>query len=285
MKKMYLLLLILLPIGAFSQSGQFRQSRQLKATVAIDLMTDQLQLQEKSSDLIDGVTLKNGEITIDYHLPQKSGILQAASSYRASLSVSQDGRSIRLLPEYLLGTDRTIRKEGPQQIIWSHLLPTFIDLKGQLDLVITLDEWVDCTILQQELALNARLSKWQKAGFITGGSLVLGGGTLILISDSVYDKYKRGPTAEAVEDEYLRANDLLDSGVIMVIGGVALLTADLISVLIKKRGTREAQSIIRELCAPAKSFGVRPSLTMPGVGFPAGCVGIKLTYSFPSQSL
>ncbi len=292
-------LLILLPDGTDAQQ-QYRQIAAWKqiAEGEIDLVNNQLEMTDLSAAIreegnwtgqeyqplsgIGAVTLEQGELVIRY-TPPTSADFPWPAYYQVELNVSINGAPLdpAPAPEYQIGTGRIAAAgNSPRKIILSHLLQQYVQLVGQLKVELRVEALIDCRGLMDDLPPpQFRKTPYLITGGLGAGMLVAGG---VLWADSQrrYDDYLDAGDAQSAEPLYEKANRRRHASLVLLFGGAAVLTGDVIAYFVRKGKLRRQQrEELRQFCySPLPGVELQPELELPSISIPNGSLGIKLTY-------
>jgi len=241
-------------------------------------LNSEFAIQFTSVELIDK------EIIISY----TSLLPEGGEYFKPSISFRMNNEQLEVVPENLFGAvqkEMTFTEELEQhQIIWTNLTKEYIELKGQLEITLSVEIFgtrqlpydVDCGI--KPTFTNKQKMPFYTAGIVGAGSLVAGQLLERKAQTDYEDLYRTQKSETDAEPFYQDANGTHHTAFIMTYAGAAILAVDAIWFFIKQRRYKKQLDTYNEFCNPELS--IRPFLENNSPNNFALQPGLRLKYNF-----
>lgn len=248
-----------------------------------------------SAPLLDSLTIEHGEISIHYHLPGRDipGRVTEISMddvrlfYEVTLQLAYEGQLLTPAPEYLLGDYGAVfpaDEDRPRIIKWTHLLADYVNLEGELTVILQVTEYSDFfTRLGIDCNDRAEVTFQQKwphyAAGAAGGGLLLWALLEELRSREIYrEDYRTAATLQEALPFYEKANRKRQRAVGLAAAGTVILIADYLWYRQRSQAYR-SQKKKYQYC-PDTALNIEPLLDLPSPQTPDGQIGLRFTYTF-----
>ena len=223
------------------------------------------------------LSIENGDILINYRL----SALEEGQFYEVLPLIRLNGQRLLLAADEFRGNFGRPVPSGTQQIVWLNPQERYINLSGQLEIELRVNQWGE-----QESPYNCALgaptfnNKQKRPYLLAAGVGITGIGLGQLFKQSRNDNYDQYQNAGALADAtpyYEEANRHHHTYLILTWAGVGILAADAVLYLIRQNKYKRELKYYETYCRP-NSIGLQPVLELPnGDLSPGGSIGLKLT--------
>lgn len=240
----------------------FTQTYQLRANV--DLVNSQLKTYSFSSGVL--AKFDQDELNVSFILKAT----EPHSYYDVSFKAFLNGQEITPLPSYLkgdLGKGQVIQRgEENRSFVWFGLAENFQQMKGKLNLIITMDYYGDKGLPYDISCFNPpQFGLKQKLPFLGSGLIGLGSLTSgIVLLRKGRKNYNRHLDFDSIRERdkyYDDATNQTDLAEVLTYAGVGILLADLSLYYFRKRKFKKQQAIYLENCTNS-SVSFQPVLSI-----------------------
>lgn len=277
--KLGMFLLVLMPLSVAGQHIEKLTGNTKIASARIDLAAGRLS-EGVSADSIQ-LTLQNGELLIQYQLPE---LEEEGRYYSVTPRIMLDGRDLLVFPhEEFRGDWGEPLLPGLRQLEWIDLPQRYIQLQGALEVVLSIERWgerklpYDCSLGEPQFTGKQRLPYYLAAGL---GVASIGAGQLLRKqSQRIYDKdYTTAETQEAASPHYKNANGKHHAHLILTYAGAGIVIADAALYLIRQGKYKKHRKLYQQYCgSTSQTFELTPEVF--SVAWPAG-FGMKMSWRF-----
>ena len=225
--------------------------------------------------------LQYGELSVFYQLPELG---EEGRFYEVEPAIRLNGRELLLVPsEEFRGDWGRPLTPGARRLLWIDLPARYIQLQGELEMVLTVRRWgerklpYDCSLGEPRFTARQRLPYYLAAGL---GAAAIGAGQIFREqSQRIYDRdYSNSETLEEASPLYEDANNKHHTYLILTYAGAGVLAADAALYLIRRRRYKKNMEWYEQYCRE-NSLSFRPAAEWPSAGKEAS-VGLKMTWTF-----
>lgn len=276
----FLLIIINVPIRGLSQPIEILNTSVQTAQGRIDLVANEINNMESVHGI--RLDLKYGELSITYQLPT----LENDDFFEVIPSIKLNNKELIFLPhEEFRGDWSQPLKSGNKQLLWINLPYQYIQLKGLLEIKLTIHRWgkrklpYDCSLGIPKFSNQQKRPYYYAAGV---GVLAIGAGQIFRQqSKNIYgDNYAPSVTLTEASPFYEDANRKHHTYLILTYVGAGILASDITLFAIRYRKHQRNKKQYEQYCGDFGTIdNIPPSLKLSS-GVVIGGIGLKMKMDF-----
>jgi hypothetical protein len=273
--------------SGLAAQNQLMSTSRAELRAKIDIAEGQLELPsvpQIQGSIIKAVStrLDDDELSILINLNQG----REGDEYEISIQARLEGRTVNIRPEDILGMVQKrfqASQAGEQEVIWTGLLDRYYDFSGQLELIVSVEQWgkptlpfgVDCD------KMPVFGSKQKLPYYVAAGAGVISVGLSIVIGNDaqkIYDdNYLTQNFAEAAETHYLNANDKRHTALLLRYVGIGFLAADAAAFFYRKSRHKKKLATYQEFCG-SLPISVTPVFEQTSIALAGSQLGLRISH-------